>query len=221
MRRLRVKPHERLIHQNQLRIVQPGGNNGQLLLHTVGIGGDGGRKVACQLEQIAVFLYAFLPLCRVNAENIRDEVQVLNPRHKVVEIRVVRNISKTLFAGDRVLADGDAADQDVAGIKPQNSRNGFQRSGFSGAVMADKTVDFARQDVQRKIIDRGFVPVGLGQMLNLQHVIFLLFMGAALYRNAAVKCEYRKNGSARGIEPRLLIPLCLVKKSTESGCTPP
>ena len=47
---LGVQTHEGLIHHDELGLVEPGGDDGQLLLHAVGVGGDGLGQVVRQLE---------------------------------------------------------------------------------------------------------------------------------------------------------------------------
>ena len=50
MRRLGVQAHKGLIHDDQLRLMNPRGDDGQLLLHAVGIGRDGLRQIARQFK---------------------------------------------------------------------------------------------------------------------------------------------------------------------------
>ena len=52
--RLGVQAYEGFVHNDELWIVDPGGDDGQLLLHAVGIGGDGLGQVVRQLEQVGV-----------------------------------------------------------------------------------------------------------------------------------------------------------------------
>ena len=58
-----------------LGLVDPGGDDGQLLLHAVGVGGDGLGQVVGQLEQVGVFLDARLPVAGADAEDVGDEVR--------------------------------------------------------------------------------------------------------------------------------------------------
>ena len=48
--RLGVQAHKRLIHDDELGLVEPSGDNGQLLLHTVGVGGNGLGQVRRQFK---------------------------------------------------------------------------------------------------------------------------------------------------------------------------
>ena len=51
---LRVQADERLVHHDELRGMEPGRNNGQLLLHAVGVGGDGLGQIVRQLKALRV-----------------------------------------------------------------------------------------------------------------------------------------------------------------------
>ena len=52
------------------------------------------------------------------------------------------------FIGQRVRADGGAADADLSGVEAQDPGDGFQRCRLPRAVVADEAVNFAGQDVQ-------------------------------------------------------------------------
>ena len=73
-----VKAYERLIHQNQLRLVQPCRNNRQFLLHAMGIGGDGLGQIARQFKEIGIFTDTQLPFSGTDTKNICDEVQIFD-----------------------------------------------------------------------------------------------------------------------------------------------
>ena len=50
MGRLGVQAHKGFVHNDELGIVDPGCDDGQLLLHAVGVAGDGLAQVVCQLK---------------------------------------------------------------------------------------------------------------------------------------------------------------------------
>ena len=167
--RLGVKPHEGLVHDNELRVVEPCGDDGELLLHAVGIGGDGLRQIARQLEKLRVFPDTRLPRGGVHAEHIGDEAQILDAGHVVVQIRVVGDVRQLPLAAQRVGSDGAAAHGDLAAVELQDPHRRLQRGGLSRAVVTDEAVDLPRRDVQRQIVHGFFLAVGLGQVLNVQH----------------------------------------------------
>ena len=67
-------------------------NDGQFLLHAVGVRPDGLCQVLRQAKGIAVLPDALRPLCRAYAKNIRNKIKVLDAGHIVVQLRVVRQV---------------------------------------------------------------------------------------------------------------------------------
>ena len=175
---LGVKPHEGLIHNDEPGVVEPRGDDGQLLLHAVGVGGDGLRQIAGQLEGVRIGADALPPGLGVHAEHVGDEVQVLDARHVIVQVGVVGDIGQQALAGQRVGLDGLAADGDLALIELQDAHHGFQGGGLACAVVSDKAVDLAGGDVQRQVVHGLLLAVGLGQMLNVQHGVPPYFLSA-------------------------------------------
>ena len=181
MRRLGVKAHKGFVHDDELRLMQPRGDDGQLLLHAVGIGGDRLGQILRQLEGVGVFSDALLPLPRSDAEDIGHEVQVLDARHKVVQVGVVGDVGHLPLAAQGIRLDGLTVNGDLPLIELQNAHHGFQRGGLACAVVADEAVNFAGPDVQAQVVDRLFLSVKLCKMLNFQHRIHSFIIFSILY----------------------------------------
>ena len=161
--------------------MQPRGDDGQLLLHAVGIGGDRLGQILRQLEGVGVFSDALLPLPRSDAEDIGHEVQVLDARHKVVQVGVVGDVGHLPLAAQGIRLDGLAVNGDLPLIELQNAHHGFQRGGLACAVVADEAVDLTGGNVQRQIVYGLLLAVALGQMLNVQHMLSSQIIFSILY----------------------------------------
>ena len=145
--------------------MQPCGDDDELLLHAVGVGGDGLRQIVRQLQRVRVFANARLPVRRAHAEHVRNEVEKLNAGHELVQVGIVRQIGDLPLARERILPDRNAVHEHLARVKLQDAAACLDRGGFARAVVPDEPVDFAGLDVQREVVHRLFVPVLLGQML--------------------------------------------------------
>ena len=166
---LGVQAHKGLVHQDEPGLVDPGGDQGQLLLHAVGEGGDGLGQVPLDAQHLGIGVDP-LPADRgLHPVDVADEVQKADAAHVLIDIRVVRDIGHALLAGQGLGDDVPAVDADLPLIKGQDARAGFQGGGFAGAVVADEAVDLARGDVQAQVVHGLGVAIGLGQMLNGQH----------------------------------------------------
>ena len=155
--------------------MQPRRNNGKLLLHAVGIGRDGLRQVGRQLEEVRVLADALLPRAFLHAENVGDEIEVLDARHKLVEVGVIRDVGEHLLAGDGIVLNGVPADRDPAGIELLDADDRLERRGLARAVVADEAVDLPWRDVERQIIHGFLFAEGLGQVFNIEHKVLPLF----------------------------------------------
>ena len=165
MRGLGVEADERLVHDYELRVVQPRGNYRELLLHAVRVRSNGLCEIVGQLEDIGVSANALLTRVGADAEYVGHKVEVLYAAHVVVKVGVIRYVGKLFLAGERVKLYGHAADVYLAGIKLLNTDDGFQRRGLARAVMAYEAVYFPRSDVKRKIVHRFFLPECFCEML--------------------------------------------------------
>ena len=69
----------------------------------------------------------------------------------VIEIRVIRNIGGDHLAGHGLFLDGFAVHIDFPFVKIIESGDTFDGGGFSGAVMADKSIDIAGGHMQAHV----------------------------------------------------------------------
>ena len=95
---------------------------------------------------------SLLPYRTVDTVDIRNEIEILDSGHKLVDIRVIGNIGDVLFAGQRIFPHRDTIDLNISFLKRKDPADTFDRCGLAGAVMADKTADFSRSDLESKII---------------------------------------------------------------------
>lgn len=74
VRRQRAPADEGFIHQDQFGRMEQRRDDGQLLLHAVGVGQRWLRQIGGQFKCIGVFADARLPLICAHAENVGDEI---------------------------------------------------------------------------------------------------------------------------------------------------
>ena len=145
------------------------GNDGQLLLHTMGIGADRLSKVFGKAKEIGIILDALFPFLLGNAIYIGNKIEILHPAEKFVQVGIIRQIGDFAFAADGIFPDGHAIHIDLSFLKLQDPAAGFDRRCFAGAVMANEPIDLPRANVQRKIIHRLFITVCFGQVFDSEH----------------------------------------------------
>ena len=165
-----IQPHEGLVHEDQPGLVDPCGDDRQLLFHAVGVGGDGLGQIGGQLEPVPHGPDHLLSLRGGNGEDVRDEVQILDPAHEVVEIGIVRDVGDGPLDRHGILTHGRPVHADLPAVKGQNPRHGLQGGGLTRSVVADEAADFPRRDAQRQVVHSPLSAVGLYQMIDLKHV---------------------------------------------------
>ena len=177
--RQRVQPHEGLVHEDELRLVEQGRDDGQLLLHAVGVCADGLGQVLREVELVAVGPDALGTLPCPHRKDIRDEVQVLDASHVFVQVRVVRQIGQPPLAFQRVILHRDAVHRNAAAVELLDAAAALECGGLARAVVADECADLAGADVQAEVLHGRLAAVGLGQMFDVEHKVPSFVRGSA------------------------------------------
>ena len=128
---------------------------------------QGGRD----LHRVAQLGDALLALLHGHAVDVAHEVEVLDAREELVEVRVVGDVGHDLLALKRLLLDGHAVDEDLALGEVEDAAAGLDGRGLAGAIVAEEAIDLARLDVQRQVVD-GLVAlfaILLGVVVDSQH----------------------------------------------------
>ena len=165
----RVQPHERLIHQDEFGRVEQCRQNGQLLLHAVGVRADGLAQRFGQRKTLAVHPYPLGAGSLADAEHIRNEIQILDTGHVAIKGRVIRQIGQLTLGRKRVVPHGTAVHPHLAAIRLQDAAAAFQGGGLARPVRPDEAEDLSRPDGQCEVFHRRFLAVLFGQMPDLQH----------------------------------------------------
>ena len=147
MGRLGIQADKRFIHDEQLGAVDESGNDGQLLLHTMGIGTNGLGQVFGKAKEIGIFLDAPFPFLLGNAIYIGNKIEILHPAEKFVQVGIIRQIGDLALTADGVFPDGHAIHIDLPFFKLQDTTAGFDGRGFTGAIVPDKAIDLSRTDM--------------------------------------------------------------------------
>ena len=145
------------------------GNDRQLLLHAVGVGGHRLGQIVCQLKGVGQTPDALPPFPGADSEDISHKIQKLDACHELVQIGIVRDISQLRLAGERILLHGSAVHIDLAAVVLQNAAACLDGRGFARPVVADKAGDLSRADVQGQVVHRPLLPVDFCQVLDSQH----------------------------------------------------
>ena len=150
------------------------GNYGQLLLHAVRIAAYGVGQAPLQVEELRILADAVPSGVRAYTEYVRDEVEVLDACHELVQIRVVRYVRGDLLARHRLPCNGVAVYGYLTFVEVHYSGYCFKGGGLAGAVVAYESVDLARLDVEAQVVHGLCVSVLLGKMFDLKHVYLLI-----------------------------------------------
>ena len=198
---LGVQTDEGLVQQDELRLMGESRNQSQLLFHAVAESGDGLIQLTLQFQQAGVFLNALQTLLLTHAVDVADEIQIGRAGHEFIEVRVVRNVGKLLLSGQRLGADGLAADENVALVKVQDAAADLESRGLARTVVADEGAQLAGTDVQIQMVYGAFFAVALGQSLDLKHRdSSLLCINIAIHDggfvNSAAHCCTKEGNSA-------------------------
>src|ERR1700694_3023252 len=119
-----------------------------------------------QLEQVVGHLLAArlgLPVaCGI-------KIQILGRRQLVVHTEEIRHVAKPLVHLVGVFDDVSAVDQRPAGRRFEERRQDPQRRRLAGAVRSDEPEDLAFGHLEGDVVERGAIPVRLGQPVDGDH----------------------------------------------------
>ena len=164
-----VQANKWLVQNDELWLVEQGGNQNQLLLHTVRVATNGVCQGISDAQAVGQCCDALDAVLRRNAKNVADVVEVLDAAHELVNVWVIWDVSDDLLCSHRVNQHVLGVHEDDAALKWLSTNDGLDKRGFTCAVVADKTVDVARHNVERKIRNSHLRAILLGEVLNAQH----------------------------------------------------
>ena len=149
--------------------MEQGGNQNQLLLHTVRVATDSICQRVCDTQAIGQRCNTLDAILRRNAKNVTDVIEVLDAAHELVNVWVIWDVSDDLLCSYRVNQHVLGVHKNDTSLKWLSTNDGLDKCGFTCAVVADKTVDVARHNVERKVRNGYLGAVLLGEVLNAQH----------------------------------------------------
>ena len=82
--------------------MEQGGNQNQLLLHTVRVAANGVCQGVGNAQAVGQRSNALNAILRRNAKNVADVVEVLDAAHELVNVWVIRNIGDDLLSANGV-----------------------------------------------------------------------------------------------------------------------
>ena len=165
-----VQAYKGLIQNQQPGPADKGGNQGQLLPHSVGIAANGRAQVPGQLKGIAELGDTGGALLRRNVIQVGNEIEKVDSLHKLVQVRIVGQEGRDPLGPHRVLFDVVAVNENGPLCKVHHPRHGPQGGGLARSVVADEAINLAGLDVEAQVVYRPPAPwVGLGIVFYAQH----------------------------------------------------
>ena len=178
--------------------MEQSGNQNQLLLHTVRVAANSVCQGISDAQAIGQRSNALDAILRRNAKDVADVIEVLDATHELVNVWIIWDVSDDLLCSHRVNQHVLRVHEDDAALKWLSTNDGLDKRGFTCAVVADKTVDVARHNVERKVRNSYLGAILLGKVLDAQH-------GNNLARSrwswgwgrCSRSCRHRRSGSCR------------------------
>ena len=149
--------------------MEQGGNQNQLLLHAVRVAANGICQGIGDTQAVGQRSNALDAVLRRNAKNVADVIEVLDAAHELVNVWVIWDVSDDLLGANGVNQHVLGVHEDDAALKWLGTNDGLDKRSFTCAVVADKTVDVARHNVERKVRNGNLGTVLLGEVLDAQH----------------------------------------------------
>ena len=107
----------------------------------MGVAANGGTQIVREFKSIGIFANVCGTLICRNVIQIGNEIKVINPFHKRIDVRVVRQKSGDTFRLHRILLNIVAVNGDGAFRKVHHPGHSPKGSGFTCSVVADESID--------------------------------------------------------------------------------
>ena len=110
-------------------------------------------QVGCEAIELDDFLHAALKARGLQAVDAAIELQVFRNSQVVVEAEILSHVADALANGFRIGGDIEAFDEGGTAAERQKSGKHLDNGGFSAAVGAEKTEDFAFSNAETDVVD--------------------------------------------------------------------
>ena len=165
----RIETSGRLVTEDPVRLVDGGADQGDLLCHAAGVGGQDGARAISQLKAFEERSDALAANLLGNAIQVSKPVEVLGRRVATVQPRLVRHDAESHSHRVKPLGQAKPVELDETGVRAQDPAETAQRGRLACPVLAEQDEDLAALDMQVHAGDGAHVAKALVQTLDPDH----------------------------------------------------
>src|SRR5690348_8159410 len=156
----RIEPREGLVQDDQLRVVQDGGDELHLLLHAPGQLVDASGRPLRETEALEPPARPVARQSPIHSLHLRQECEDVQDAHLAVQPPLLRQVADPfrVLAASRWLAE----QPDLARVRLEDVHDHANRGRLAGAVGPEQAVHGARGNGQRERVDGGVTGEALG-----------------------------------------------------------
>jgi len=168
-----IEAGERLVEDEQARVMEQRGGDENALLHALGVSRDGGVAPGTKREQSEQAIGFGLEQGLVKAAEATYQLQVLETGEMGVDVRFFGDVAEGSSKAVEVLTDVAAIEQDatVAGLKEAGDELDCSR--FAGSIGADVPDDLSSLNAEADVIESGNAAVAFGEVIDSEHANLL------------------------------------------------
>src|SRR5712664_1900888 len=161
-----IDPGGGLVEEKKGRLVQHGAAEGKALLPATGELRGQAIQIGCEAVELDNFVDAALQARGLQAVDPSVELQVFRDGQIVIEAEVLRHVADTFADGFGLGAYVEPFHMSGTAAERQKAGEHFDDRGFSAAVGAEETEDFAFFDAEADVVDGGEVAETPNQMVG-------------------------------------------------------
>ena len=164
-----VQAGERLVQDEDIRVVQQGGGEQNLLAHALRIRGERRMAVIPERECPKEFVHLRFQNAARHAAKPAHQLQILPAAKMRVEVSLLGHVADAPLERGEILVHASSAVEDLAIRRLDEPGQHFDRGAFSGSVGTQVPEDFARLNGKADLADGCGVAVILRQRPGFQH----------------------------------------------------
>jgi hypothetical protein len=164
-----VESRERLVEDDDARIVEHRGGDQDLLAHALRVLRERLVAVVPEAQQLKKLIDLGRETVVRDSSEPADQLQVFRAGQIGIEMRLLGHVAERRLVGKEIGEHVASIQQHSAVGRCEQSREHLDRGAFAGSIRAEEAKHFTRTYFEREIADRGQRTIAFAKVLNREH----------------------------------------------------
>jgi hypothetical protein len=164
-----VETGEGLVKDEEIGIVEEGGEEEDFLAHAFGVGGEGGVALVPEADEAEEFVHFEFEGPAGKSTEAAGELEILAAAEVGIEVGLFGDVAEAALEAFEIAADVLTLEEDASAGGLEEAGEHLDGGAFSGTVGAEIAENLTRLDGEADRIHGGWSDEGLGEIESFQH----------------------------------------------------